>query len=69
MKRDVSIMRLERTKKMPDDEKRIPANEIWLHDPSTAKTITQAIEWAEEHAPKVCRLEFLESRFGERWPF
>ena len=44
----------------------IPENELWLHRPSDANTLTRAIDWAEKHAPKVSRLDALERRITKR---
>jgi hypothetical protein len=44
----------------------IPENELWLHRPDASKALAMAIDWAEKHAPKACRLDVLERRIAKR---
>jgi hypothetical protein len=44
----------------------IPENELWLHSPAASGTITQAIEWAEQNAPKESNLDEIERKLRRR---
>ena len=44
------------------DAHAIPDNELWLHEPSVARKLDRALEWAEQHPRKETDLSKLEAR-------
>jgi len=44
----------------------IPENELWLHTPRAAQSLTRAVKWASESAPKASDINKLEAKVRKR---
>jgi hypothetical protein len=64
--RTVTVEEIEKGVWMVKAAKVIPENELWIHSPSSRRTLDRAVAWAAENPPRASDLNKLEAKLKKR---